>query len=70
MTVASTGDYAKYFTVYSYYGHYGESASADWSSSGEAPLAVAAKHTGATLGLPTEIQDSWQSYSGVYQSGR
>jgi hypothetical protein len=70
MTVPSTGEYAKYFTVYSYYGHYGESASGEWSSSGEAPVALAAKHTGAALGLHTEIQDSWQSLSGVYQSGR
>jgi hypothetical protein len=70
MTVASTGEHAKYFTVYSYYGHYGESASGEWSSLGEAPVALAAKHTGAALGLNTEVQDSWRSLSGVYQSGR
>lgn len=70
MTVASTGAYAKYFTVYSYHGHYGESASGEWSSSGEAPVALAARQTGATLGLDTEIQDSWQSLSGVYRSSR
>lgn len=70
MSVVSTGDYAKYFTVYSYYGHYGESAFGEWSSSGEAPVALAAKLTGATLWLPTEIQDSWQALSGVYQSDR
>jgi|GEM_PF-1920222 len=70
MTVASTGESAMYFTVYSYSGHYGESATGEWSSSGEAPVAIAAKLTGAALGLPTEVQDSWQSLSGVYQSGR
>ena len=69
MTVVSTGVNSRYFTVYSYYGHYGESASGAWSSSGDAPVAVAAKHTGAAIGLRTDVQDSWRSLSGLYRSG-
>jgi hypothetical protein len=70
MTVLFSGPQFDYFTVYTYFGHYIESTTSDWRSSGTAEVALAAARTGPEFGLSTVIQDGWQARSGLYRSAR
>jgi hypothetical protein len=67
MTVPSTGAYADYFTVYTYFGHHVQGASGKWRAVGTNTLTRAVSLSEQEFRLPTIFEDGWQARSGLYR---
>lgn len=66
MTVAFSGDAARYFTVFTYFGHHHQPAQGTWIAKGAGPFASAFGIPEEASAFDTFFQSRWQARSGLY----
>lgn len=67
MTVTFSGDAARYFTVFTYFGHYHQPAQGTWTAKGTGPFASAFGVSEEATAFDTFFQSRWQARSALYK---
>lgn len=67
MTVPYTGASARYFTVFTYFGHHHQTANGTWSAAGKGPFARAFGVPDEASAFGTFFQSRWQARAALYE---
>lgn len=67
MSVPMSGRAARYFSVFTYYGHHHQAARGTWRASGTGVFSDAFQLPEETDALGTVLQDGWSSRAGLYR---
>lgn len=67
MTVPYTGESARYFSVFTYFGHHHQTAEGTWSAAGAGPLARAFGIPDEATAFGTFFQSRWQARAALYE---
>lgn len=67
MTVPYTGASARYFTVFTYFGHHHQTAKGTWSAVGDGPFARAFGVPDEASAFGTFFQSRWQARAALYE---
>lgn len=70
MTVPSSGEHARYFTVFSYFGHHHQEANGTWTASGGGVFTNAFRIPGEAAAFGTYFQSRWQARAALYEIAR
>lgn len=69
MTVPSTGESARYFTVFTYFGHHHQTAEGTWTASGGGKFSRALDVPGEAAAFGTFFQSRWHARAALYEFG-
>jgi len=70
MTVPSSGENARYFTVFTYFGHHHQTANGTWTASGGGVFTNAFRIPGEAEAFGTYFQSRWQARAALYEVAR
>lgn len=70
MTVPSSGENARYFTVFTYFGHHHQAANGAWTASGGGVFTKAFRIPGEAEVFGTYFQSRWQARAALYEVAR
>lgn len=70
MTVPFTGKSARYFTVFTYFGHHHQTAEGVWTAIGDGALSNAFRIPGEAAAFGTLFQSRWQARAALYEFDR
>lgn len=70
MTVPSSGASARYFSVFTYFGHHHQAATGVWTASGRGPFSSAFRIPGEADAFGTYFQNRWQARAALYEFAR
>ena len=70
MTVGSTGESARYFTVFTYFGHHHQTAEGIWAASGGGVFSRAFGVPDEAAAFGTFFQSRWQARAALYEFNR